>query len=423
MVRRMKILLTLPGPLFPADSGGKIRSLNIFSRLAKTAEIHAVSFADPDIDAGAIPDMKAMFASYTPVYRKEARKYSCGFYAQVLANQLSSWPYFLAKCNHARLGSTATEIAGSGRFDLLFCDFLNTAAPLREFAFRPKVVFENNVELLLRKRKWQTGKRSMHKLVYHREWRKTHAIEAQVCRSFDHVITVSDDDRRALQEDFDIRHVSTLPTGVDTGFFRPVDVIPQAGRMVFVGSMDWDPNEDGVLWFLQEVYPRIRREMPDASLTIVGRNPSPRLRAIASAHAGVEVTGRVPDVRPYLAEAEVVVVPLRVGGGTRIKIPEAMAMAKPVVATPVGAEGLPFRDGRELCIAERPADFAQVVLELLRDPLLRISIGAAGRREVVEKHSWESVADTVEEILEHVAWNAKHERAAWKGTPCAAVNV
>lgn len=419
----MRVLLTLPGPLFPADTGGKIRSLNIFSRLAKTREIHAVSLADPLADAQAIDDMKAVFASYTPVFRQETRKYSRRFYTEILANQFSSWPYFLAKGNHPGFRSAVRELASRKQVDLLLCDFLHTAAPLSELAFRPKVVFEHNVEFLLRKRKWQAEKRSLHRLVFGREWRKTRTVEACVCRSFDHVITVSDDDQRTLQDEFAIEHTSAIPTGVDTDFFRPTETVAQPGRMVFVGSMDWDPNEDGIVWFLREVYPRIRREMPEASLSIVGRAPSSRLRAIASRETAVEITGRVPDVRPLLSQAEVVIVPLRVGGGTRIKIPEAMAMAKPVVATAVGAEGLSFCHGREICIAEQPEDFAQAVLKLFRNPVLRSSIGAAARREVAAKYSWDGVAARFEEILQQVAWSGKRAAAAWKSECFAPVNV
>jgi glycosyltransferase involved in cell wall biosynthesis len=407
----MKILLTLPGPLFPADTGGKIRSLNIFSRLAKRAEIHAVSFAERIGGAGT-SEMREMFASYTPVFRTEARKYSASFYSEVLRNQFSSWPCFLAKCNTLDFRGAVGKLAGSKRFDLVLCDFLQTAAPLRGLAARPRVVFEHNIEFVLRKRKWQREEHPLRRLVYGAEWKKTRRIEEDICRSFDHVITVSDDDRQTLEREFGVKQSSTIPTGVDADFFRPSTERPQRGRMVFVGSMDWDPNEDGVVWFLREIYPRIRKTLPGASFAIVGRAPSPRLRAIAEKEPGVEVTGCVPDVRPYLAKAEVVVVPLRVGGGTRIKIPEAMAMAKAVIATAIGAEGLPFRNGRDIRIADQPEQFARAVTELLNNGPLRDSIACAARDEVVNHHSWETVAARVESILEHVARQGNQASAA-----------
>ncbi|HWZ46046.1 MAG TPA: glycosyltransferase [Candidatus Saccharimonadales bacterium] len=404
----MRILLTLPRPFFPADTGGKIRSLNIFSRLAAKAEIHAISFADPVSDAAAIKEMKAMFASYHPVFRSEAVRPSARFYRELMASQFDALPYFLAKTNASELVSTAAELTRRKRFDLLFCDFLHTAAPLMDFPFRPRVVFEHNVEFLLRKRKWQAERHPLKRFIFQREWAKTRTIEEKVCQSFDHVITVSKDDSRVLRQEFDVRSCSSIPTGVDTDFFRPPDHAPEPGRLVFVGSMDWHPNEDGMLWFLHEVFPRIRRAAPGVSLSIVGRSPSSRLRAVAAGDPSVEITGWVADVRPHLARAEVVVVPLLVGGGTRIKIPEAMAMAKPVVSTPVGAEGLPFQDGREIRIAERPGDFAQAVLELLRNAALREEIGMAAHREVVAKCGWDGVTERLEQILDR-----------WSGPPRA----
>jgi glycosyltransferase involved in cell wall biosynthesis len=395
----MNILLTLRQPLVPADTGGKVRSLNILLRLAKRASVHAISFADPVGEAAAIAEMKHLFDSYTPVSWCEAKKYSPSFYAGIAANQLGVWPYFLSKCNRPEFVAAVQALENRRRFDLVFCDFLHTAAPLMNFRVRPKVVFEHNVEYLLRKRKWEVEGNPIRKWVLRNEWMKTQAIEAEVCRTCDHVLAVSPDDKQTMAQEFGVSHVSVLPTGVDTEYFEPSVSGSLPGRLVFVGSMDWDPNEDGIAWFLRNVYPRVRAAAPNTSLVVVGRSPSARLRAIASNYPDVELTGRVSDVRPYLSEAEVVIVPLRVGGGTRIKIPEAMAMAKAIVSTTIGAEGLPFRSGRELCIADRPEDFAEAVITLLHDRPLRNSIAAAARKVVVERHGWNSVVDSLEETL------------------------
>lgn len=395
----MNILLTLRQPLFPADTGGKVRSLNILSRLAKRISIHAVSFADPVRDASAIAEMKHIFRGYTPVPWNETKKYSPSFYAEVCANQLGSWPYFLAKCNRPEFAITVQALAKRRRFDLLFCDFLHTAAPLINYPFKPRIVFEHNVEYLLRKRKCAVETNPVRKWILRNEWTKTKSIEEAVCRNCDRVLVVSDDDKEAIRRDFGVSHVSVLPTGVDTDYFSPSHNVSRPGRLVFVGSMDWDPNEDGIVWFLNEIYPRIRRTAPNANLAIVGRNPSSRLRALASHQPDVDLTGRVSDVRPYLSEAEVVIVPLRVGGGTRIKIPEAMAMSKAVVSTTIGAEGLPFRNSREICIADKPEDFAESVIALLHDRPFRASIAAAARKIVVEKYGWDAAVDKAEETI------------------------
>ncbi len=398
----LKILLAFPRPLVPADTGGKIRSLQIFSRLAKRAEVHAISLANPDTDAAGIKEMRQMFSSYTPVFWKESVKYSGRFYWELIANQMSSLPYFVAKCcipEFVRALKTQTE---NGKFDLLFCDFLQTAAPALDLPMRPRVVFEHNVEYLLRKRQWQTETAPLKKMIFASEWKKTLKIEARICQSFDHVIAVSEEDRRMFEKDLGARDVSTIPTGVDGEYFRPMSVPPVPGRLAFVGSMDWYPNEDGVIWFIRDVYPRIREAVPGVSFEVIGRNPPAAIKAAAALQPGITLTGRVDDVRPHLAKAEVVVVPLRVGGGTRIKIPEAMAMAKAVISTTIGAEGLPFRDGQELRLADEPEDFARAVTELLSDGGRRAAIETAARDRVLRDHDWPSVVDSMEATLSSV---------------------
>ena len=412
----MKILLSIPRPLLPADTGGKIRSLQIFSRLAKRAEVHAISQADPELDTDVVEEMRRMFASYTPVYWKETPSNSRGFYIDVVKNQLSPLPYFIAKFCRPQFMQALQALAESHRFDLLLSDFLQTATTALDLPIRPRVIFQHNVEYLLRQRKWQTENMPLKKWVFAAEWKKTQRIEARVCRSFDHVIAVSEEDRRTFEQEFGVHHVSTIPTGVDGEYFCPQAIPPKSARLVFVGSMDWYPNEDGVTWFLHEVYPRIRRDVPAASLTIVGRRPSSRLKAVAMDQPGVTLTGRVMDVRPYLAEAEVVVVPLRVGGGTRIKIPEAMAMGKAVVSTRIGAEGLPFHDGREIMLQDDPEKFARDVTALLRDASRREAIASAARKRVVRDHNWESVVDCMEEILGRVRISFG-TNAAWLRQP------
>lgn len=407
----MKVLLALPRPLFPADTGGKIRTLNIFTHLARRVEVHAVSLADPEHDVQAIADMRRTFHSYTPIFWREKAKYSIGFYAGLLANRFSRLPYSVAKYRLEDYRRSIEELAARERFDLVFCDFLPPAFAVLQSRLRPRILFEHNVESLMRKRYWETEQNPLRKWIFRAEWKKVEALERRLLRASDHVIAVSEDDRMILQREFGVERVSAIPTGVDIEFFRPQEAKPQPGHIVFVGSMDWYPNEDGLVWFLTEVLPRLRKHNAEVSLTIVGRNPSARLRQFAERERDVEITGRVDDVRLYLARAEVVVVPLRIGGGTRIKIPEAMAMAKPVVSTRLGAEGLPFVSGREILLEDEPEGFARAVSSLLNDSNQRAAMGIAARQKVIREHNWDIVAQKVEQILEHVIENVKHRAA------------
>jgi sugar transferase (PEP-CTERM/EpsH1 system associated) len=399
----MKLLLTLPRPLFPADTGGKIRTLNIFSRLARSMEIHAVSLADRDRDIDAIAQMRRVFQSYTPVFWTEIPTFSARFYMQFLRARAGRFPYFLAKYRVPELTATIERLLEREKFDLMLCDFLQSAVAMLGSRFRPRVLFEHNVEYVIRKRHWEQEKNPLRKALLNGEWQKARAVEGEVCRAFDHVVSVSPQDGQLLAQEFQIQHVSTLPTGVDADYFQPQDVQPCPGRLVFVGSMDWHPNEDGVLWFLEEIFPLVRQKAPHATLTVVGRNPSQRLRALAAGVSGVEITGTVPDVRPYIARAEVVVVPLRIGGGTRIKIFEAMAMGRPVVSTALGAEGLPVRPQRDIVLGNDPLGFAEAAVALINDGTQRERIGAAGRELVIRNHTWDLAAQEMGTIVRGVA--------------------
>jgi hypothetical protein len=179
--------------------------------------------------------------------------------------------------------------------------------------------------------------------------------------------------------------------------------------------MDWLPNEDGMQYFVREILPRIRQVEPETTLSIIGRSPTPAVKRLADV-AGVEVTGRVDDVRPHMADASIYVVPLRIGGGTRLKIFEAMAMGKAVVSTTVGAEGLPVTPGHDIVIADEPVRFAQAVVHLIRDDQLRRRIETEARRLVVNRYDWSAVAQDFEDALAKVCRRElQHRRRGGRG--------
>lgn len=406
----MKILVPMPRPLFPTDTGGKIRTWNIFSHLSERVELHAISLAQRGRDDEGVEQMKKAFASYTPVYWNEARRFSASFYLEFVRMRFSRFPYFLGKYHIAELERVAQALHEQHQFDLVLCDFLHAATPFVGSTLRPRVLFQHNLEYRIRRQHWQNEKNPAKKLLLKAEWQKAFEIEREVCRDFDQVITVSAEDTRDHRAEFNIRHVADIPTGVDTEYFAPLSRPRVAGQLVFVGSFDWYPNEDGVNWFVMEVLPRIRSACPSVTLKIVGRNPSAQVRK-AVEHEGVEVTGTVPDVRPYIAESDVVIVPLRMGGGTRIKIFEAMSMQRAVVSTPIGAEGLPVENGREIVLESSAEGFANAVIRLLADERERRAIGHAAREKVVRDHTWSAVAARMEQLL-RVAAGFKHSSAA-----------
>jgi glycosyltransferase involved in cell wall biosynthesis len=231
------------------------------------------------------------------------------------------------------------------------------------------------------------------------EYRKMLRYERRCVRNADHVFTVSENDRDVFTTFIDRKCISVIPTGVDTEYFQPAAGTGQNDGLVFTGAMDWMPNEDAILYFAREILPLIRKEIPQVTLTVAGRLPSRRLLALAIADNRIRVTGRVDDIRLYMREGSVFVVPIRVGSGTRLKIFEAMAMGKAVVSTSIGAEGLPVTDGENIVIADTPECFACSVVSLLRQPEQRRSLGLSARSYVEQKHSWKAVTDVFEGSL------------------------
>jgi glycosyltransferase involved in cell wall biosynthesis len=275
------------------------------------------------------------------------------------------------------------------------------------------VLFQHNVESEIWRRHAATAGNTAKKMMYRMEFRKMLRYErAAVCK-FQHVIAVSENDRSLMTRWVDGDRVTVVPTGVDLAHYRPdpslADPNPldtSAPLITFVGAMDWEPNVDGVEYFCGEVWPSIKAEVPQARFRIVGRNPDRRVQKWASnsinGDGSIEVTGRVPSIVEHLRQSAVVIVPLRIGGGTRLKIYEAMATAKAVVSTTVGAEGLDVHHGRDIILADDPRSFAQAVIMLLRDRELRRRYEKAAA-ETAARYDWPAIGERFSEVLQSVA--------------------
>jgi glycosyltransferase involved in cell wall biosynthesis len=223
--------------------------------------------------------------------------------------------------------------------------------------------------------------------------------EGQVCREVRRVIAVSEMDAALMRDWFGVKRADAVPTGVDADYFQVRGPVPPAADLVFVGSLDWAPNIDGIDWFQREVLPLILQRKPDCSVAIVGRKPPRAIQELSTRYPGIQVTGTVPDVRPWLWGSKVSIVPLRVGGGTRLKIFEAMAAGIPVVSTTIGAEGLGARDGDTIRIADTPESFAGACIALLDSAAERERLRDRALQMVTEQYSWEAVASAFDRLL------------------------
>ena len=389
---RLRLLFVAKRFPFPLDTGGKIRTAKLLEHLGRDFDITLVSNVEHAVDGPHLPAARRLCADLVAVPWSEVPKHGPRFYAEILRHALGPNPVSVARDYSAPFAARVRGLAREGRFDLLVCDFVQPSINLAGVTGCPMLLFQHNVESMIFRRHAETARNPLLRAFWRSQWRKMERFERQACRKFGGVVAVSPVDR-AVFEDFGALRTFTIPTAVDADFFRPGPEGAQARELIFTGSMDWLPNEDAILFFADEILPRIAARVPGITLTVVGRAPSARLRRHLEAQPAIRITGRVDDIRPYVDRASVYVVPLRIGGGTRIKIYEAMAMGKALVSTTVGAEGLPVTDGRHLALADKPEAFADAVVRLLDDHESRHRMGRAARDFVESTCSWRAAAD------------------------------
>ncbi len=306
-------------------------------------------------------------------------------------------PYAVSKFTSPQVSRLVTHWDRSGRFDVLVCDFLSASMNFPSRLQTPTVLFQHNVESMLWRRQAAAERHVLKRLVYRLEAAKMERYERVAVGRFAHILAVSDADRAAMAGMTAASRISVVPTGVDTKAFKPAvrNSSPEP-VVLFLGSMDWEPNIDGVHYFVDAIWPRIRAAVPGARFQVVGRNPGLPVRRLAS--ESIEIVGTVPSVVEYLHGAAALVVPLRVGGGTRLKIYEAMAAAKAVVSTTIGAEGLDVTNGRDIVLADTADQFATAVTRVLQDAPERRRLEDQALT-TASRYDWSAVAEELESIL------------------------
>ena len=418
----MRILWVKAGGLVPLDTGGKIRSYHILKELASRHEITFFTFYDAHGD-DIHRDLERLFARVVlvplslpaPRSRQECAEYARNFF--------TTRPYNMAKYCRPAVANKLLELLQKQRYDVIVCDFVIAAGVVPwEFPV-PKVLFTHNVEAMIWRRHLEVARNPGLKAVAWREYRTMARAERIYVTRADHVLAVSENDRDFFARLVESRKISVIPTGVDTEYFQPSASEERPGLLVFVGSMDWLPNEDAVFYFAEQILPRVRRNIPQVNLLIVGRRPSRRLQALAAKSDALQITGQVADIRPYVQGASVCVVPLRVGGGTRLKIFEAMAMGKAIVSTSIGAEGLPVKHGENIILADDPEEFARGVVDLLRNPVVRHRLGEAARQLVERNYSWSAVSADFDTVLSRVGGEWRDDQLRLVAAPGQVTHV
>ncbi len=394
----MKILFLSPRFPLPADTGGKIRTLNILKQLLKYAQVHLLSFSYDPADAQLKEELKQLGLRITLVPALESSS------AQKVWNVLTGdLPHAIIKYQSLAMRSAMEALIKAESFDAVHIDHLHMAHYSGTGPGVPKILDEHNVEFKILERCAQVEANPIKKMLYLQQAGKMKTYEVRQAKTAQSILACSQEDRSILENlVLSQTPVQVIPNGVDTEYFQSADDNKEEGAMVFTGSMDWLPNEDAVSYFCAEILPLIWARQPSAKLYVVGKSPSGLVKSLAGKDPRVIVTGRVDDVRPYVQRCEVFIVPLRIGGGTRLKILEAMSMSRPVVSTFIGAEGIQHTAGANILLADGPADFAQAIVRVLHDKNLAKALAQEGRRLVCGSYSWDIIGRQLKSVYAHV---------------------
>jgi glycosyltransferase involved in cell wall biosynthesis len=392
----MKILWVKSDFLHPTTKGGHIRTLETLKRLHLRHEIHYVALDLAEQSGGVARSGEYCTRAY-PIPHSAPARGSIGFWMQLAASPFSPMPLAVSRYRSDGMRRQIEVLLRAEKFDSIVCDFLFPAPNMPDLG--AAVLFQHNVEALIWRRQMDNASGPARRVYFRSQYNRMLRYEGQACRSAKSIIAVSAADAHAMRSLYGVSRVAAVPTGVDLDYFTPPARPVPTADLVFAGSMDWMPNIDGIQWFVEEILPLIRRRRPECSLMIAGRSPAPDIQRLAGKDAHIRVTGTVTDIRPCLWESAVSIVPLRIGGGTRLKIYEAMAAKIPVVSTSIGAEGLDIRNGEDIHIADSPAEFAERCLALLDDPAARSRMADIAFSIVAARYSWEIVSRKFEELL------------------------
>ena len=385
----MKILFLSPTVPFPLTDGGRIRVFNLLKQIAVKNEVTLLALETQTTDADGVAELQQLGIQVHLV--PNAPTLPRVSFGTLVKAFLKRQPITVARYDIPAYRQKFRELIATQTFDLVHYEMFHIAQFHTETDL-PGVLSQQNVDSAIWRRLCSETANPLYKFAYWTQQLAFQRYERVLSPKFDAVTCTSDIDAAVFQQHCTENAIEIIPNGVDITHYRPDFTTEAPAHLIYIGSMDWYPNEDAVAFFADEVLPRIQEKVPDVAFSIVGGDPSARVQKLAE-RDGIIVTGRVPEIKPYFAEATVFVVPLRIGSGTRLKILEALAMGKAIVSTTVGAEGLDLKDGAEIFIADEPTAFADAVTRLLTDAQLRRRIGENGRSRVEQDYDWRSIGE------------------------------
>jgi glycosyltransferase involved in cell wall biosynthesis len=392
----MNVLLLTQVLPYPPDSGPKVKTYNVLKYLTREHKVTLVSFVRGDQSADVVCLQRYCQAIYTVPMERGVVRDGLAMARSLLIGQ----PWMMVRDDRGEMRRLVDHLLAETSFNVVHADQLNMAQYALRVCGASKVLDAHNALWLLYRRLAARMKPGPGKWLLERDWRLLKAYEGQMVRVFDAVLAVSQEDREALLEAAGVeRPITIIPIAVDMDEVRPAARRPGANHILHLGTMYWPPNIDGVMWFIHEVFPHIRQHRPDVVFDVVGSRPPSALRELSQdGSGGINVTGYVADPAPYLEQAGVFVVPLRAGGGMRVKILNALAQGLPVVSTALGVEGIAAVPGRDLLTANTAETFAEVVIQVLNDPALAARLSAAGRRLIEQTYDYRVACRPLEEV-------------------------
>lgn len=389
---------------FPTTSGKRIRTFNLLRRLSDRYHITYVCYRNADCDEARLATeafracrIETLLVDRAPPPKSVLRQ-SPTTYAKLAANLFSPLPYLVTTNDSRELRRAVAQLAQRQKVDLWQCEWTPYMQALRQLRGAPVVVMAHNVESLIWQRYFEMESNPAKRWYIGRQWRKMERFEAGVFGRVAKVVTVSQQDAELVRERFGRPDVDVVDNGVDTEFFGTSNASRDRRSILFLGSLDWRPNLDGVRLLLDQVFPAVLKQIPSARLTIVGRNPPRWLRDEVTRSSNVDLHADVADVRSFLHSASVLAVPLRIGGGSRLKILEALSTGTPVVSTRVGAEGLRLEAGKHFIEAEVGQPMVDALATVIRDSTSATAMARSGQAVVGKEYDWSTLAKRLDDV-------------------------
>jgi len=394
----MRILFVTTKTPLPANDGHSIRTFNILKQLSKEHEIHLLSFVKYPEEYDYLNELQKKCKSVR-LFNVPENMSKTAIMLTLVKSMLARVPYVVDKYNREEMRMAIQHVLSSQKIDLLHLDMLPLGSYIHESDGIKTLLNEHNVESMLLKRRMQQEKNPITKYFIKKQQAWLEGFEHSIIQKVTHILACSHEDKNILETFKDCQPVTVIPNGVDVEYFYPADPRKKRNdRIIFVGGVNWPPNKDAMIWFDREIFPKILAIKPDVKLYVIGRGGKISWKN----QNNIIQLGFVQDVRPFMEESAVFVVPLRIGGGTRLKILNAMAMRGSVVSTTIGAEGLDVTDGENILLADDPLLFADHVVTLLDSQTYNYRIGSKARELIKEVYDWNIIGKQLRNLYEEI---------------------